>query len=60
MNDLKLIAKKECKRKAICSLKEKYADVIENWLESDKIVEVNYPDITEQIIDKILKEQLGS
>lgn len=42
----------------IKSLKEKYADVIENWLESDKIVEVNYPDITEQIIDKILKEQL--
>jgi uncharacterized protein (TIGR00661 family) len=42
----------------IKSLKEKYADVIEAWLESDKIVEVNYPDITEQIIDKILKEQL--
>ena len=42
----------------IKSLKKKYIKDITNWVENDTIVNVDYPDITEQIIDTILKEHL--
>jgi len=38
----------------IKSLKKKHNDIIENWLLSDKRVEVDYPDITERILEQIL------
>lgn len=42
----------------IKALKKKYIKDIINWVASDIIVEVNYPDNTEQIIDKLLQENL--
>lgn len=42
----------------IKALKKKYIKDIINWVETDTIVEVNYPDITEQIIDTLLQENL--
>ena len=38
----------------IKSLKKKHYAVIKNWLEYGKVIPVNYPDITEQIIDTII------
>ena len=38
----------------IKSLKKKHHAVIKDWLESSKIITVNYPDITEDIIDSII------
>lgn len=40
----------------IKSLKLKHADKIKNWIETDKRIQVNYPDNTELIINKILTE----
>lgn len=37
----------------IKSLKKKHYAVIEKWLKSDSRIEVDYPDITERIIDQI-------
>ena len=42
----------------IKSFKKKHLNTIAEWLENDTIITVDYPDITEQIIDKILKENL--
>lgn len=42
----------------IKALKKKYIKDIINWVENNTIVEVNYPDITEQIIDTLLQENL--
>lgn len=42
----------------IKALKMKYIKDLMAWLENDTIVEVNYPDITEQIIDKLFQENL--
>ncbi|MGE5944490.1 MAG: glycosyltransferase family protein [Flavobacteriales bacterium] len=42
----------------IKSFKKKYINNIKDWIENDTIVNVDYPDITEQIIDKILAENL--
>lgn len=44
----------------IKSLKLKHLEKIENWLEVSSIVSVDYPDITEQIIDEILSLPLPS
>jgi uncharacterized protein (TIGR00661 family) len=38
----------------IKSLKEKHLEKLNNWMESFSVVSVNYPDITETIIDDIL------
>ena len=42
----------------IKTLKKKHLKTIIKWLDSDTIVEVNYPDNTEKIIDLLLKENL--
>lgn len=42
----------------IKSFKKKYIKNIKDWIENDTIVNVDYPDMTEQIIDKILEENL--
>ncbi len=42
----------------IKSLKNKYIKDIMNWIENGSIIEVNYPDITEQIIDSLLQENI--
>lgn len=36
------------------NLKSKNETAIREWLEEEKVIEVNYPDITQQIIDKIV------
>lgn len=40
-------------------LKEKHHEKIEEWLESKKIVKVDYPDITENILDIIIENHAG-
>ncbi|MBU3820569.1 glycosyl transferase [Flavobacteriaceae bacterium XHP0103] len=42
----------------IKSLKKKHLKTIADWLENGIIVKVDYPDMTEQIIDQLLKENL--
>ncbi|WP_111308660.1 glycosyltransferase family protein [Confluentibacter sediminis] len=51
-------ALKEMGVPVIKTLKKKYLKTIVDWIASDTIIEVNYPDITEQIIDQLLKENL--
>ena len=43
----------------IKSLKSKYIKHIKNWIESDHSVQVDYPDMTETIIDKIFLDTKG-
>lgn len=40
----------------IKNLKRKNYKIISEWLENDKIIEVNYPDITEEILEALLYE----
>lgn len=40
----------------IRSLKKKHYSVIKDWLEYGKVIEVNYPDITEDIINSIIRD----
>lgn len=42
----------------ICSLKKKYEYDIESWIYSKSKIQVDYPDCTEEIILKILKENM--
>ncbi len=49
-------ALKEMGVPVIKSLKRKHLTRIIDWLDSDERVEVNYPDITEEIINKILMQ----
>lgn len=44
----------------IKSLKKKHLDNIKLWLQSELTVSVNYPDLTEQLIDSILTTHLHS
>lgn len=38
------------------ALKEKHIDKIKDWIDSDTIIEVDYPEITDMIIIKLLQE----
>ena len=40
----------------IKSLKSKHHSVIKDWLEYGKVIPVNYPDITEEIIDTLINK----
>jgi len=40
-------------------LKKKHSDKIENWIDKGRIVEVDYPDITEKILDTIMENHAG-
>jgi uncharacterized protein (TIGR00661 family) len=40
-------------------LHEKFEDKLDNWLMDKRVVEVNYPDITKQIIDTIIENHAG-
>lgn len=51
-------ALKEMGVPVIKSFKNKYLTNIIDWIKSDTIIEVHYPDSTEQIIDQLLKENL--
>lgn len=42
------------------SLKKKYTDRIRSWLDATAKISVNYPDITEQIIDALFKKHFES
>jgi len=41
------------------SLKKKHADVLEKWLDKGKIIDVNYPDITADILGQIIETHAG-
>ena len=49
-------ALKELGVPVIKSLKNKHLDKLRQWVDIDNKIEVNYPDITEQIIDQLLEE----
>lgn len=51
-------ALKEMGVPVVKSLKQKHLDTFRNWVATDTKVNVYYPDITEDIIDKILEETL--
>lgn len=51
-------ALKEMGVPVIKSFKDKYLHHIIDWIASDTIIEVHYPDITEAIIDQLLKDHL--
>ena len=55
---LNAAALKEMGVPVIKNLKDRYDLVINSWIESRKIVEVNYPDITQQVIDLIIDDHL--
>jgi uncharacterized protein (TIGR00661 family) len=40
-------------------LKNKYEDKFKDWLKGEEIVKVNYPDITEEIINTIIENHAG-
>ena len=42
------------------NLKTKRLDKIKKWLETDQVIPVNYPNLTENLIDKILIEHQTS
>ena len=42
------------------SLKKKHYDKLESWLLDGKVVEVDYPDVTEEIVDKIIADHLAN
>ncbi|GAA4236398.1 glycosyltransferase family protein [Postechiella marina] len=43
----------------IKSLKKKHLNKLKNWVESDKIINVDYPDLTEKIVNQLLKESIA-
>lgn len=43
----------------IPQLSKKYYDVIDEWLSTGEAVNVNYPDITDEIIAQLMREQLS-
>ena len=49
-------ALKEMGVPVIKSLKQKHLHIIQEWLENDEIITVDYPDDTEEIVNKILAE----
>ncbi len=51
-------ALKEMGVPVIKSLKPKHLSIIKEWLSSAEIIPVDYPDITESIIDQLLEERL--
>ncbi|WP_290439117.1 glycosyltransferase family protein, partial [Mucilaginibacter polytrichastri] len=42
----------------IKSLKEKHEETITKWLNNDSIVEVSYPNETQEILDRIFKQHV--
>ena len=49
-------ALKEMGVPVIKSLKAKHLPAIKAWLKDEEIIEVDYPDMTEEIVNKILEE----
>lgn len=49
-------ALKELGVPVIKSLKNKHLDKLRKWVDSEERIVVNYPNITEQIIDQLLEE----
>ena len=41
------------------SLKKKHAEVLEKWLNKGRVIDVNYPDITASILERIVDEQIN-
>ncbi|WP_083256928.1 glycosyltransferase family protein [Arcticibacter eurypsychrophilus] len=42
------------------SLKDKYEPVIRDWLDNGQIIPVNYPDITQKVVNFIVNNQTGT
>jgi len=53
-------ALKEMGVPVIKSLKAKHIDKIKNWIDAGSVIPVDYPDITESIIDNILQKQTAA
>ena len=53
--DVEKAALKKMGVPVIKSLKQKHISTIQAWLDSDQLIPVNYPDVTEKIIDMVLK-----
>lgn len=45
---------------ALKNLKGKHTPLIENWIQNGTVVNVNFPDITESIIDLLIENQVSS
>lgn len=52
------VALKEMGVAVIKSFKMKHISKIKDWIDDDAVIEVDYPNITEKIIDKLLQENL--
>lgn len=52
---LNAAALKELGVPVVKNLKPKNSDVISDWLENGKAIPVNYPDITQEIVDKVVE-----
>lgn len=44
--------------KVVKSLRKKHHEKIANWLRNDEAIQINYPDRTHEIVEKILSEQV--
>jgi uncharacterized protein (TIGR00661 family) len=51
---LNAAALKEMGVPVIKSLKPKYDEVIKDWIENGEVIPVNYPDMTQKIVDRVI------
>lgn len=42
----------------IQKLEQKYLDIIQKWIDSDEVIQVSYPDRTQEIIDNVLSKYI--
>ena len=43
---------------ALKNLKDTQSPLVEEWIQSDRVIQVDYPDLTEKIINRIIEEHL--
>lgn len=53
---LNAAALKEMGVPVIKNLKPKNRDVINEWLENGRVIPVDYPDITQEIVDRVISK----
>src|SRR5690606_36491260 len=41
---------------ALKNLKDTQSPLVEEWIQSDRVIQVDYPDLTEKIIERIMEE----
>ena len=60
MITISIVTKELSKIKVIKSIKEKHADTIQEWIDSGKSIDVDYPDNAESIIDMLIDRHSSS